>query len=66
MKKIPVMDSALCTDCDTCIELCPEVFKRHEELGLIEIMYLSEYPEDIIQEVISLCPAGCITWEGTE
>ena len=63
LKKIPVIDSAFCTDCNTCIELCPEVFRKRKETGLIEIMELSEYPDDIIQEIIILFPADCITWE---
>ena len=65
LSRIPVIDTASCTGCDTCIELCPEVFRKREDTGLIEILDLSEYPENIIQEVISLCPADCITWEET-
>jgi len=38
-------------------------FKRNEETGHIEVIDLSEYPDEEIQEVISMCPAECITWE---
>jgi len=60
---IPVIDLGECTDCDSCLELCPSVFKRNEETGCIEVMDLSGYPEEEVQEAISTCPADCITWE---
>lgn len=63
MKKFPVIDLGECTDCESCLELCPHVFKRNEETGHIEVIDLSEYPDEEIQEVISMCPAECITWE---
>jgi ferredoxin len=45
------------------LELCPAVFRRNEQTGLIEIVDLPEYGEDQVQEVISMCPAQCIAWE---
>jgi len=63
MKKIPVIDIGRCTDCESCLEMCPEVFKRNNETGLIEIADLSDYPEEIVDQVISICPADCISWE---
>jgi ferredoxin len=62
-KKIPSIDLSRCTGCDSCIEVCPAVFKRNEETGIIEVADLSEYPDDKVQEAISICPADCITWE---
>ena len=62
-KRTPVIDLSRCTDCDSCLEICPEVFRRNEETGLIEIVDLEEYPEDRVSEAIALCPADCIEWE---
>lgn len=62
-KKIPVVTTSECTNCDSCLELCPHVFRRNGETGQIEVADLSEYSEEEIQEVISMCPADCITWE---
>ena len=59
----PAIDRFECTDCESCLDLCPEVFKRNAETGYIEVAELSEYPEEKIQEVISMCPADCIQWE---
>ena len=64
MKKRPVIDIRCCTDCESCLEMCPEVFKRNGETGLIEIADLAGYPEDLVDQVISICPADCISWEG--
>ena len=66
MKKIPRIDISECTDCESCLELCPSVFKKNKETGLIEVADLSEYPEVDIEEAVSMCPADCISWEETE
>ena len=63
MKKVPVIDLGNCTDCESCLEICPHIFKRNKETGLIEIKDLSEYPEEDILEAISVCPADCINLE---
>jgi ferredoxin len=62
-KKIPSIDLSRCTGCDSCLEICPEVFRRNRETGLIEVVDLCQYPENEVQEAISICPADCITWE---
>ena len=63
MKRVPVVDLGECTDCDSCIELCPGFFKRNKDTGFIEVTECLEYPEDVIDEAISVCPADCIAWE---
>lgn len=63
MKKTPRIDMSECTDCESCLELCPSVFKKNKETGLIQVVDLSEYPEDDIEEAMSVCPADCISWE---
>jgi len=63
MSRVPLIDLYECTDCEACLELCPDVFKRNSETDIIEIVDLSEYPEDEIETAISMCPSDCITWE---
>ena len=65
VRKIPVVDIGECSDCECCIELCSEVFKRNE-MGHIEVTQLPEYPEATVQEAIHMCPGDCITWEEIE
>ena len=61
--KRPAIDASECTDCESCLEICPVVFQRNPETGFIGVVDLDEYPEDCVREAISLCPADCITWE---
>jgi ferredoxin len=62
MAKVPVLDLGSCTDCEGCIEVCPEVFRRND-MGFIEVIDLPAYPEECVQEAIKCCPADCISWE---
>ncbi|MBU0733943.1 MAG: ferredoxin [Proteobacteria bacterium] len=62
----PLVDMSKCSDCETCLELCPSVFKRNQGSGIIETMELLHYPEEEIREVISCCPKDCITWEKSD
>lgn len=48
MKKISRIDINECADCESCLELCPSVFRKNKDAGLIEVTDLSEYPEDDI------------------
>ena len=62
MSKRPLIDRYHCRDCEACLNICPKVFKKNDETGCIEVADLSEYPEEEIQEAISLCPDDCISW----
>lgn len=61
----PIVDMGECTDCGSCLEVCPEVFKRNTETGYIDVADLNIYPGDCVQEAISVCPVDCISCEGT-
>ena len=60
LKKIPVIDISNCTKCEVCTDVCPEVFKKNSDTGMIEIIELEQYPMDEVQEAIINCPSGCI------
>ena len=62
MSKVPVIDWSRCTGCDSCLEICPQVFRRNDRTGLIEIVDLPEYPEPEVDAAIGICPAACIEW----
>jgi ferredoxin len=63
MQKVPVVELSECIECDCCVEICPEVFKKNESMGYIEVIELGKYPELEVQDVINFCPADCIGWE---
>ena len=60
---VPIIDIGACTDCESCLEICPAVFRRNRETGYIEVADLNEYPEELIDQAIALCPADCISWD---
>lgn len=62
-RRIPVLDLNRCTDCESCLVLCPSVFRKNRETGLIEVLESADCSEEALQEVISVCPADCIQWE---
>lgn len=59
----PTVDLARCRDCHVCLEVCPGVFGRNEDTGLLEVADLAVYPEEEVEEAMSLCPENCICWE---
>jgi ferredoxin len=61
----PIMDVRYCSDCESCLSICPSVFLRNRDTGLIEVMELDEYPEEEIREAINCCPEDCIALEGS-
>lgn len=63
LKRIPVIDLSLCTNCDSCLAVAPGVFQRNTETGHIEVTDLIDYPEEEVDQAISICPADCIFWE---
>ena len=66
MARIPLIDLADCTDCESCLSLAPSLFKRNEQTGCIEIAEAMEYPEAVLQEIVSVCPGHCIELEESD
>ena len=62
--KIPVVDVVACTLCMGCVEVCPEVFRLNEDLGVIEVIDLATYSRDAVDEAIKYCPEDAIEWSG--
>lgn len=62
MSRRPILDLAECTLCQACLETAPQVFSLNPA-GYIEVADLTDYPTDLVDEAIALCPADCIAWE---
>lgn len=60
--KIPVVDIGRCTLCGGCIEVAPEIFQYNEGLGFIQVIDLENYPAELVDEAIKICPVDCIEW----
>ena len=63
--KVPFVDLSNCTLCGTCVEVCPEVF-RISDAGYVEVIELSAYPEESVDQAIKFCPEDCIFWEASD
>jgi ferredoxin len=62
MEKRLVIDEEECQGCETCVELCPDVFEFDENTEKA-IVINPEADDDCIQEAIDSCPVECINWE---
>jgi ferredoxin len=63
MAKQVVIDTEECTGCETCVELCPDVFAMNEAEEVAEVILEEGGSEDCIEEAIDSCPVECIHWE---
>ena len=66
MARRVVIDADECIGCESCVELCAEVFAFNEEEEKAEVILPEGGPEDCIEEAIETCPVDCITWEDTD
>lgn len=48
--------------CETCVELCPEVFAFDEDAELAKASK-PEAEDECVEEIIDYCPVACIYWE---
>ncbi len=60
---IPMIDLGRCSACLGCIAVCPAVFRLNAAAGYVEVIELAQYPADLVDEAIKLCPEDCIAWE---
>jgi ferredoxin len=63
MGKKVTIDTDECTGCETCVELCPEVFEFDEDTETAKVILEEGGPEDCIQEAVDSCPVECIHWD---
>ena len=57
-----IIDHEECIGCESCVEICPEVFGFDESEEKAYVIDSSAASEDKIQEAIDSCPVECITW----
>jgi ferredoxin len=66
MRKYPSIDLGRCSECLGCIEVAPQVFRYNTSTGMMEVIDLQQYPEDLVDEAIKNCPEDCIAWEWSD
>lgn len=63
MSKKVEIDTDECVGCQTCVELCPDVFEFDEDAEKATVILENGGDENCIQEAIESCPVECIHWE---
>lgn len=58
-----IIDEAECVGCESCVEICPEVFGFDENAEKANVINAEGGPEEEIQEAIDSCPVDCISLE---
>lgn len=66
MTKRVVLDEDECVGCESCTDLCPDVFEFDEETEKAKVVKPEGGDEECIQEAIDTCPTECISWEQDE
>ena len=59
--KIPEIDMEVCSICEICIGLAPDVFWLNT-VGYIEINDMEFYPQFDVNQAIKNCPPKAIAW----
>ena len=63
MSKMVVIDTGECLGCESCVELCPEIFAMNENNEKAEVILPEGGSTECIEEAMATCPAECIHWE---
>ncbi len=62
MAKKLYVDKHACSICMLCVDEYPQAFRITDD-GHAEVFDASSLKEEEIQDIIALCPAGCIHYE---
>ena len=63
MAEITAIDQDECIGCETCVELCPDIFAFDEDKGKAHVIKEEGGDNACIDEAMGSCPAECITRE---
>lgn len=63
MTRKVIIDRDECIGCESCIELCPEVFEFEDDSEKAIVIKPTGGDEECIEEAMESCPVECIYWE---
>ena len=56
------VDRSICTGCNVCVEMCPDVFELDED-GVAVVYHERGDSEDALSDSLDACPEACIHWQ---
>lgn len=63
MNKKVYIETEDCIGCESCVELCPEVFGFDDQGNVAFVVMEEGGSEACIDEAIEACPVECIHWK---
>jgi len=63
MDRLVYIDTDECIGCESCVELCPEVFGFNYDEEKAEVILPEGGPEECIEEAMDACPEECIHFQ---
>lgn len=63
MGKKVYIETEECVGCESCIELCPDVFELDDIAEKAMVKRPEGGDEECIEEAIAVCPVECIHWK---
>ncbi len=63
MSKQVKIDEEECIGCETCVELCKDIFAFNDDENKAYVIQEEGGDEDCIEEAMGSCPAECISYE---
>lgn len=66
MGKTVVIDMDECIGCESCVELCPEVFEFDPSEEKAHVILPEGGDEECIEEAMASCPVECIHWDNND
>jgi len=58
-----IVDEDTCTGCESCVDICPEVFAMVDDLAQVKLDPVPAEHEDTCREAAESCPVEAITIE---
>ena len=55
-----IIDTYLCSGCETCVEMCPDVFRIDKVTEKAELVTTSPDISDEVYQAAAFCPEKCI------
>jgi len=58
------VDADICIGCETCVDICPEIFEMREDIAIIKEVNIPEEFQDSCREAADICAVDAIIIEG--